>query len=84
MIAKLIATGLKIWIWLKANGASLIGALQAVVKALKELLTAVVNLVSIILPIAAQAAWVEVVRGFFNWIDSGLEWVKQYLVPKLA
>ena len=79
-----IAIVLKVWIWLKANAASLIGVIQALVKALKELLTAAVNLISIFVPVAAQAVWVEKVRGFFNWIDGGLEWVKVNLIPKLV
>lgn len=71
---------MKIFTWIMANAASVLGALQAILKAVKELLTAVVNLVSIFLPAAASNALVDKVRGFVNIIDDGIEWVKDKLL----
>lgn len=70
---------LKIWTWLKVNLASVINALQLVVKALKELLTAFVNLISIIFPTAGAQKVVLAIRSALEWVDSGLEWVKEKL-----
>lgn len=70
----------KIITWVMLNGATLLGCLQAVVKAVKELLTGVVNLVSIFLPNAASAKLVEVIRGILNKIDEGIESIKGFLV----
>jgi len=70
----------KVITWVLANGATLLGCLQAVVKALKELMTGVVNLVSIFIPAWASATWVEAVRGVFNKIDGYIEILKGYLL----
>jgi len=71
---------MKIFTWIMANAASVLGALQAILKAVKELLTAVVNLVSIFLPAVASHVLVMKIRGFINIIDSGIEWVKDKLL----
>ena len=70
----------KIISWVLVNGATVLGCLQAVIKAVKELLTGVVNLVSIFLPEAGSKKLVEVVRGFLNKIDDGIEAVKGFLI----
>lgn len=70
----------KIITWILANGATLLGCLQAIVKALKELLTGVVNLLSLIMPAAASAKLVEIVRGALNKVDEGIEYIKKYLL----
>ena len=80
---KVIAFILWLVTWLKLNAASLIGILQSIVKALKELGTAVVNLIALFMPAFISAEIVSRVRSFFNWIDMGLEWVKVNLLPKL-
>ena len=71
---------LKIWAWILANGATLLGCLQAVVKAIKELLTGVINLLSIFIPAVTAQKWVDVVRGALNKVDEGIEWAKKYLI----
>jgi hypothetical protein len=71
---------IKIIAWIKANGASIIGCLQALIKAVKELLTAVLNLLSIFFPAAAIQRVIEAVRDFLNKIDGWLELAKPYLL----
>ena len=70
----------KIILWIMANGATLLGCLQAVIKAIKELLTGVVNLISLFIPTAAAAKLVVIVRGALNKIDEFIEKIKGYLV----
>jgi hypothetical protein len=71
---------LKIWTWILANGATLLGCLQALIKAIKELLTGVINLISLFIPGITAQKWVEAVRGALNTVDSWIEAVKSYLV----
>jgi phage-related protein len=70
---------LKIWTWIKVNAATVINALQLVVKAIKELLTSVINLISIFLPTVGAQKIVLAIRAFLEWVDSGLEWIKEKL-----
>lgn len=71
---------IKILNWLRDNGASICAAVQIVLKAIKELLTAVVNLVSIFLPAAGSAAIVGGIRAVVNTIDGGIEFIKKWLL----
>jgi len=71
---------MKFIVWIMANGATLLGLLQVIVKALKELATGVVNLLSLVMPNAKAKKAVEVVRGLFNKLDKGIEFVKKYLI----
>ena len=71
---------MKIIKWLLANGATLLGCLQAIVKAIKELLTGVVNLISLILPQSTAIKAVEKVRGALNAVDGVIEKIKVYLL----
>lgn len=66
----------KIISWVLLNGATLLGCLQAVIKAMKELLTGIVNLISIFLPSFASKKVVETVRNFMNSIDDFIEKIK--------
>ena len=70
----------KIITWILLNGATLLGLLQAVIKAIKELLTGVVNLLSLFIPQAGANKIVAVVRGFMNKIDDVIELIKRYLI----
>jgi hypothetical protein len=70
---------IKIFTWLKVNLASVVGALQLVVKAIKELLTASVNLLSIFFPAIAAQKLVLVIRAALEWLDSKLELIKTKL-----
>jgi hypothetical protein len=70
----------KILTWIKVNIASLVNAVQLVVKALKELLTAVINLLSIFFPVVGSQKLVLLVRAALEWVDAKLEWIKTKLV----
>jgi hypothetical protein len=72
----------KIITWILANGATLLGCLQAIVKAIKELLTGVVNLLSLFIPKETAEKTVTIVRNTMNFIDEIIEKVKGYLIPK--
>ena len=71
---------LKVITWIMANGATLLGLLQAIVKAVKELLTGVVNLISLIMPQSTANKTVEAVRGALNAIDEVIEKIKGCLL----
>jgi len=71
---------IKVFTWIMANGATLLGCLQAVIKALKELLTGVINLLSLFMPEAASAKLVEIVRSALNKVDDIIEQIKGYLI----
>lgn len=71
---------LKVITWIMANGATLLGLLQAIVKAVKELLTGVVNLISLFMPQETANKAVEAVRNVLNMIDDVIEKIKGYLL----
>ena len=71
---------LKIINWIMINGATLLGLLQAIIKALKELATGVVNLLSLVMPQSGAKKAVEVVRGMFNKVDEIIEKIKGFLI----
>lgn len=70
----------KIIVWIFANGATLLGCLQAIVKAIKELLTGVVNLLSLFMTKEAAEKSVKTVRDIMNKIDDVIEKTKEYLL----
>ena len=70
----------KVLTWVMANGATILGLLQSIVKAVKELLTGVVNLVSIFMSAEKAEAAVKVVRAALNKIDDVIESIKEFLV----
>lgn len=70
----------KIITWILVNGATVLGLLQSIIKALKELATGVVNLLSLIMPNSTAALVVEKVRAVFNYIDEVIEKIKEYLI----
>jgi hypothetical protein len=63
----------KIITWLKVNGATIIGLVQAVLKAVKEILTGVINILSLFVSASGAQAFVEKIRDFINTIDSYIE-----------
>lgn len=73
MIGKIVA-------WILVNGATLLGCLQAVVKAMKELLTGIVNLLSLFMPAETAEKLVKIVRDTMNKIDDAIEWLKEKLL----
>ena len=71
---------LKIWTWILANGATLLGCIQALIKAIKELLTGVINLISLFVPDILAQKWVDAVRNALNVVDGWIEMIKGYLI----
>ena len=67
---------MKVILWIGANIASIIGILQSIIKALKEIATAIINLISLILPKSSWVKTVEKVRDLFNTVDGWLEKLK--------
>jgi hypothetical protein len=70
----------KIISWILLNGASVLGIIQSVVKAVKEILTAVVNLLSIFIPSEKIEDIVMTVRNILNKIDEWIEVIKDKLL----
>lgn len=73
---------MKIVTWILANGATLLGLIQAIIKAVKELLTGIVNLLSLFMPQEKADAAVTFVRNLVNKADDAMEWVKEKLLNK--
>lgn len=71
----------KIIVWLKVNLASILGIAQACIKALKEVLTAVVNLLSIFFPVIGSQKVVLWIRNALESLDGWIEKIKSYLIP---
>ena len=70
----------KIISWVLVNGATLLGCLQAIIKAIKELVTGVVNLLSIFMTAEAAEVSVKTLRGLLNKVDEAIEKVKGFLI----
>jgi len=70
----------KILTWIKVNLASVLGMIQASIKAVKEVLTAVINLISIFIPAIAAQKIVLKIRGMLETLDGWIEKIKPYLV----
>lgn len=66
--------------WIQANLATIIGIVQGILKLIKELLTGIVNLFSIIIPTPVWVQTVKAVRDFVNSIDSLIEKIKAALL----
>jgi hypothetical protein len=71
---------MKIFTWLLANGATLLGLVQAIVKAVKELVTGIVNLLSLFMTQEQADIAVATVRSALNWIDNAIENLKGFLL----
>lgn len=70
----------KVITWVLANGATVLAVLQAILKAIKELVTGVVNLLSLFIPAEAAEASVTFLRGILNKIDEVIEKIKTTLL----
>jgi len=70
----------KISSWIMLNGATLLGVLQSIIKAIKELLTGIVNLLSLFMTTEAAEKCVKIVRDVMNKIDDILEKIKEKLL----
>ena len=71
----------KILTWIKVNLASIVGIVQACIKALKEVLTAIVNLLSIFFPVIGSQKVVLWIRNALKTLDGRIEKIKPYLIP---
>ena len=71
---------IKLLLWLPKNLASILGIIQAVLKLIKEILTAVVNILYPLIPSAKFQKVVDAVRGFVNIADSWAEKLKKLLL----
>jgi hypothetical protein len=66
--------------WGKLNIASVLGFAQAVIKAVKEILTGVINLLSLFAPAKLAQLAVIKLRDFLNVLDAQIETLKATLV----
>lgn len=69
--------------WIRLNLASVLGVLQGIVKVVKELATAIVNILFPLIPNANFHAVVLKVREILNNIDDWIEKIKVWLIPVL-
>jgi len=70
----------KVISWVLVNGATLLGCVQALIKAIKELLTGIVNLLSLFMTKEAAEKVVAAVRNFMNMIDEFIEKIKGHFI----
>ncbi len=70
----------KIITWVLANGATALGISQAIVKALKEVLTGVVNFLSLFMSSEKAEKYVSLVRTAMNVVDNLIEKAKEALI----
>jgi len=70
----------KVISWVLVNGATLLGCVQALIKAIKELLTGIVNLLSLFMTEEAAEKVVAAVRNFMNMIDEFIEKIKGHFI----
>jgi len=73
----------KIGQWVGVFIAGNIGIVQAVIKFIKELVTLAVDILFPVMPIATFQKVVLSIRDFINTIDSWVEKLKQYFIPKV-
>ena len=73
----------KLLTWLKVNLASVLATVQTALKAVKEVLTAIVNVISIIMPATAAQKLVLTIRDAVNMVDDWIEKMKVVLLPKV-
>jgi len=71
---------MKVIVWLFSNFASIVALIQALLKAVKEVGTALVNLLSLLIPKAKAESAVKGLRAIVNAIDSFLETIKKALL----
>ena len=74
----------KVITWIKMNFATVFGLAQAVIKALKEIATGLINLLSIFAFTASAEAIIVKVRGFFELLDTWLEIAKTWLLANVV
>lgn len=71
---------IKIITWIGLNGASVLGMIQALLKCLKEVITAVINLLSLLAPTSKAKEFVLTVRAWIEKIDAVVEKIKVNLI----
>jgi len=73
----------KILTWLRALLATCFGLFQAFLKAVKEGLTGIINLVSIIVPFQKSQVAIEKIREIVNIVDEFVEEQKNKLLDPI-
>ncbi len=71
---------IKLLKWIPVNLLSVLGIIQAIVKLIKEIVTAIVNVLFPVIPSEQFKKVVETVRGIINSIDSVIEKIKEFLL----
>lgn len=74
---------IKIWNWIKLNLVSMLGIVQGVVKVIKELLTAIINILFPLIPNVKFQEIVMAVRGVVNAVDEWIEKIKNLILPEV-
>ena len=69
--------------WIPANIVSILGIAQVIVKLLKEILTAIVNIAYPIIPAGKFKDIVNAVRNWVNIADSWIEKIKSFLLKAI-
>jgi hypothetical protein len=72
----------KIWMWLKLNAVAIFGISQGILKVIKELLTAVIDVLFPLIPNAVFHKIVLAVRSWVNTVDEWIETIKNWIYPK--
>lgn len=73
----------KLLSWVSVNLVSVLAIVQVIVKFVKEVLTAIVNILFPIIPSASFKGVVQAVRGIVNKVDEVLEKIKEQLLKVL-
>lgn len=71
---------IKLLQWIPLNAVSVLGVAQGVMKVLKEVLTAVVNILFPLIPNAKFQSVIDKVRAFCNVADTWIEKAKAFLL----
>jgi hypothetical protein len=75
---------IKILNWLRANGATVCGVIQGVIKTIKEILTGIVNLLSLVMTQEQAEILVAKIRDILNIVDNVVEKLKDLLLKYLS
>ena len=70
----------KVITWIRMNGATLLGLIQLGIKGVKEVLTGLVNVISIFLPASKAEMIILNVRSLLEKVDGVIEIIKQKLL----
>jgi len=72
---------LKIWTWIKKNGAGLAGLLNSLVKIVRELIIVVIRIVALVLPDKfVEETLIKKISDIFNKIEGWLKIATDWLL----